>query len=175
MCPIVSQGHPSNFKVTRDKRSPILSRIERFRTVTPVWIHRELWNDAQSLMGYRRGALLFLKVIHQISRSRGTKTITNFEPNWLFPDCNSSLTSPMDLKWCTKLDVIYKKCPIVFRGHPSNFTVTRAEKSTIWIQFKITRPVAAIKSLRFALFIVNTFMLFSIMRSGNDNTPNPTD
>ena len=44
------------------------------------------------------------------------------------------------------------KCPIVFWGHPSNFNVTQAEKSTIWIQFEITRPVAAIKSLRFALF-----------------------
>ena len=35
--------------------------------------------------------------------------------------------SPMDLKWCTKLDVVYKKCPIVFRGHPSNFTTSQAE------------------------------------------------
>ena len=58
----------------------------------------------------------------------------------------------MDLKWCTKLDVVEKKCPIVFRGHPSNFTVTRAENLTIWIQIEITWPVAAIKSLRFALF-----------------------
>ena len=32
-CPIVFQGHPSNFKVTRDKTSPILTQIERFRTV----------------------------------------------------------------------------------------------------------------------------------------------
>ena len=33
----------------------------------------------------------------------------------------------MDLEWCTRLDVVKKKCPIVFRGHPSNFTVTQAE------------------------------------------------
>ena len=65
--------------------------------------------------------------------------------------CNSCLNSPMDLKWCTKLDVVQKKCPIVFRGHPSNCTVTQAVKSLICIQFEITRPVAAIKSLRFAL------------------------
>ena len=90
-CPIVFQGHPSNFKVTWDKTSPILTQIGRFRiigqsqlsnpsdlpclrsyvkfqgytgqkkkqkkstiltqiesfwTVTPVWIHRQLWNDA---------------------------------------------------------------------------------------------------------------------------------
>ena len=58
----------------------------------------------------------------------------------------------MDLKWCTKRDIVKKKCPIVFPDHPSNFTVTRAEKLMIWMQFQITRPVAAIKSLRFVLF-----------------------
>ena len=32
-CPIVFQGHPSNFKVTRYKASPILTQIGRFRTI----------------------------------------------------------------------------------------------------------------------------------------------
>ena len=32
-CPIVFQGHPSNFKVTRAKTSPILTQIGRFRTI----------------------------------------------------------------------------------------------------------------------------------------------
>ena len=32
-CPIVFQGHPSNFKVTRDKTSLILSEIGHFRTI----------------------------------------------------------------------------------------------------------------------------------------------
>ena len=32
-CPIVFEGHPSNFKVTRDKTSPILTQIGRFRTI----------------------------------------------------------------------------------------------------------------------------------------------
>ena len=32
-CPIVFQGHPSNFKVTRHKTSPILTQIGRFRTI----------------------------------------------------------------------------------------------------------------------------------------------
>ena len=73
MCPIVFQGHPSNFKVTRDKKSSILTQIGHFWTVTPVWIHWWLWNDAQSLKQHRRGALLLLKVTHQISRSHGTK------------------------------------------------------------------------------------------------------
>ena len=32
-CPIVFQGHPWNFKVTRYKTSPILTQIGRFRTI----------------------------------------------------------------------------------------------------------------------------------------------
>ena len=62
------QGH-----VRETKKSLILTWIERFRTVTPVWIDRWLWNDAQSLKWYKRGTLLFFKVIHQISRSHRAK------------------------------------------------------------------------------------------------------
>ena len=32
-CPNVFQGHPSNFKVTREKTSPILTQSGRFRTI----------------------------------------------------------------------------------------------------------------------------------------------
>ena len=32
-CPIVFQSHPSNFMVTRDKTSPLLTQIGRFRTI----------------------------------------------------------------------------------------------------------------------------------------------
>ena len=49
---------------------------------------------------YRRGALLSFKVIYQISKSHGKK-MTDFDPNWAFLDCNSSLNSTMALKWCT--------------------------------------------------------------------------
>ena len=76
----------------------------RFRTVTPVWIHIWWWNDTYSLMLLRWGALLFFKVIRQISRSHGAK-IAEFDPDWAFPDCNSSLNSPMAMKCCTKLEV----------------------------------------------------------------------
>ena len=62
------QGQRSKVKVTE-----ITTQLNRFRTVTPVWIHIWWWNDAYSLMLLRRGALLFFKVIHQISRSHGSK------------------------------------------------------------------------------------------------------
>ena len=79
--PFVFQGHPSNFKVTQDTQPPILTRIERFRTVTQIWIHRWIWNDAQRLMQYRRGALLFYEVIYLISMSYGLKN-RRFESNF---------------------------------------------------------------------------------------------
>ena len=62
------QGQRSKVKVTEVK-----TQLNHFRTVTPVWIHIWWWNDTYSLMLVRRGALLFLKVIRQISRSHGTK------------------------------------------------------------------------------------------------------
>ena len=152
-CPFVFQVHPSNFKVTRLQKSSILTQTGRFRTVTPVWIQQWLWNDAQSLKQHRRGTLLFVKVIRQISRSRRTKNC-RFWPEFSV----SGLLLQFD--FTNRFEMMHKawrsieKCPIVFRGHPSNFTVTQAEKSTIWIQFEITRPVAAIQSLRFALFLI---------------------
>ena len=60
------QGHAA-------KKPLILTQNGYVRTVTPVWIHQWLWNDAQSLKQRRRGALLLYKVIRQFSRSHGTK------------------------------------------------------------------------------------------------------
>ena len=62
------QGQRSKVKVTE-----VTTQLNRFRTVTPVWIHIWWWYDAYSLMLLRRGALLFFKVIRQISRSHGSK------------------------------------------------------------------------------------------------------
>ena len=59
----------------RGQRSKVevTTQLNRFRTVTPVWIHIWWWNYAYSLIMLRRGALFFLKVIRQISRSHGSK------------------------------------------------------------------------------------------------------
>ena len=59
------QGQRSKVKVT--------TQLNPFRTVTSVWIDICWWNDAYSLMLLRRGALLFFKVIREISRSHGSK------------------------------------------------------------------------------------------------------
>ena len=139
------QGQRSKVKVTE-----VNTQLSRFRTLTPVWIHIWQWNHAHSWKQHRRGALLFFKVIRQISRSHGSKNriwprlgvsglklqfeytngykmmhkawssieevsycfswssvnfqghtalkIVEFDPDWAFPDCNSSLNSPMATK-----------------------------------------------------------------------------
>ena len=70
---VLRRGALLFFKVIRQilrlKKLLVLTRIGRFRTVTPIWIDWWLWNDAQSLKQHRRGALSFFKVIRQLSRS----------------------------------------------------------------------------------------------------------
>ena len=96
-------------RLHRAKKSPILTRIVYFRTVTPSWIQWRLRNKAQSLTQCRRGSLLFSGFIHQISRAHA-----GFDLHLVFPNCNSSLSLLVALNWCTKLDVTLKSCPIVF-------------------------------------------------------------
>ena len=67
--------------------------------------------------------------------------IVKFDPNWAFPDCNSSLNSPMAMKCCTKLETAKDRCPIVFQGHPSNFKVTRYKTSPILTQIGRFRTI----------------------------------
>ena len=93
------QGQRSKVKVTE-----VNTQLSRFRTLTPVWIHIWQWNHAHSWKQHRRGALLFFKVIRQISRSHGSK-IRRIWPRLGFPDCNSSLNTQMATTWCTKLEV----------------------------------------------------------------------
>ena len=91
------QGHWWKVKVTE-----VTAQLNRFQTVTPVEIHIWWWNDAYSSMLLRKGALLFFKVIHQISRSRGYKNLQL----WFklgFSGLQVQLNSPMAMKWCTKL------------------------------------------------------------------------
>ena len=126
-CPIVSQGHPSNIKVTRDKTSPILTQIGRFRTIG-LW---QLSNPSD--LPCSRSYIKF--------QGHTALKIIEFDPNWSFPDCNSSLNSPMAMKCCTKLETAKERCPV------QNIT----DFDPNWA-FPDYRPVAAFKSLRFALF-----------------------
>ena len=67
--------------------------------------------------------------------------IVEFDPNWAFPDCNSSLNVPMATKCCTKLETAKERCSIVFLGHPSNLKVTRYKTSPILTQIGRFRTI----------------------------------
>ena len=106
-CPIVFQGHPSNFKVTRDKTSPILTQIGRFRIIgrsqlanpsdlpccPPISQILQMWrpraryylrNRGNSLHSIR-GRQFFAKSAHRDSlRSCSLETIFH-EINWSLP------------------------------------------------------------------------------------------
>ena len=90
-CSIVFPGHPSNFKVTRYKTSPILTQIGHFRTIG----RSQLSNPSD--LPCSRSSDKF--------QGRTALKIVEFDPNWAFPDCNSNLNSPMATKWYTKLEV----------------------------------------------------------------------
>ena len=89
-------------------------------------------------------------VLYRFSRSSvkfqghtGQK-IADFDPNWVFPYCNSSLNLPIVMKWCTKLEVGQQRCPVVFQGHPSNFKITRDKKWSILTQIRRFRTVTPV-------------------------------
>ena len=126
-CPIVFHpGHPSNYKVTWDKKIADFDPISAIPDCN-YSLNSLMVNDAQSLKQHRRGALLFFKVIHQILRSHGTKN------HWLWPELSVSgqilqfdftnWFEMMHRAWCT-----IEKVSIVLRGHPSNCKATQAEK-----------------------------------------------
>ena len=122
------QGQRSKVKVTK-----VTTQLNCFRTVTPVWFHIWWWNDAYSLVLLRRGAHCYSRSSVKFQGHTALK-IVEFDPDWAFPECNSSLNSPMATKWCTKLEVAEKRCPIVFQGHTSNLKVTRLKQSLIFTQ-----------------------------------------
>ena len=147
------------FQDHKVQMSLILSGIERFRTLMPVWIHRWLSNDLQRLKLHRRGALLFVNVIHQISRSHRTETrqfwpIFSISGLWLQFEFTNGF-GKMHKAWCSTEEVSYcfSRSSIKFEGH-----MDRKIDDLNPILSKISKLVAAIKSLRFALFL-NEFRL----------------
>ena len=90
-CPIVFQGHQSNFKVTWYKTSPIFTQIGRFRTIGQSQLSNpsdlSCWRSSIKFQGHTA-----LKILE-------------FDPNWAFPDCNSIFNTPMVTIWCTKLEI----------------------------------------------------------------------
>ena len=143
------QGQRSKVKVTE-----VNTQLSRFRTLTPVWIHIWQWNHAHSWKQHKRCALLFFKVLRQISRSHGSKNrriwpklgVSGQQLQFEFPDGNEMLHKA----WNSKGEMPYwfPRSSIKFQGHTGQ-NITDFDPN--WA-FPDYRPVAAFKSLRFALF-----------------------
>ena len=142
-CPNVFEGHLWNFKDTGRKKSLILTLFERFRTVTQIWIHWWLRNDAWNWKRHRRGVLLFFNVICLISWSWETTKCqfsTRFE--------HFRTVSPSQMHWWLwnntqswkghgrRSLLFFKAIGPISRSHRPNL---------------VTRPVAAIKPLKSCL------------------------
>ena len=73
-----------------------------------------------------------------------SRSYVKFQGHMAFPDCNSSLKSPMARKWCTKLEVALKRCPIVFQGHTSICKVTQLKELSNLTQIGRFRTVSPV-------------------------------
>ena len=99
--------------------------FSRFRTITPVWIHI-FFSDSDKFIQQKYIQVFEFtyddemihiawcclgEVPYCFSRSsvkfqgHTALKIVEFDPDWAFPDCNSSFNSPMATKCCTKLEV----------------------------------------------------------------------
>ena len=103
-CPIVFQSHPSNFKVTRLKNCRIWPRLG----VSGLSLQFEFTNGYE-MMHKACSSIEEMPYCLSISsvkfQGHTVKKIVYFDPNWAFPECNSSLNSLMTTKWCTMLEV----------------------------------------------------------------------
>ena len=151
--PYFFQGHPSNFKVTGDKKSLIVTRIW---TGTPVRIHQWIWNDAQSLKldGWPWKTIGHL---FYITSSFGHHFKSISESKLELQSRNAQFGSksvifvPFDLEiwWMTLKN---NRAPLLY--HVKLFRLKNWRFSST--SSRITRPVTASKSLRFALFQVKS-------------------
>ena len=112
-------------------KKSIFTQIGRFLTVIPVWTHQWLRNDAQTWSSIEKVLYCFSRSFVKL-QGHTAKTNIDFDPNWAFPHCNSSLNSLMDFKWCTKLRVPYH-----FSGSSIKFQHHTGWKSTICRSYQI--------------------------------------
>ena len=200
-CPIVFQGHPSNFKVTRDKTSPILTQIGRFWTIgrsqlsnpsdlpcfsrssikfevhtgqkntnfdlnwvfldcNSSWIHRRIWNDVQSLMWYRRGALLFFRSSVKFQGHTGWK-IYDLNPIWERLLGCSQLSNPSDLP-CFQWSGHGSFYPNPIEWHPKHWGIAMCRSLYLYNRF-CWRSFFLFASLRHHVFLsYNVFKLICL-------------
>ena len=80
------------FVIRAKVQNKFFPQFECFQTITPLWIHRWLWNDAQSLeVALKRCPIVFQGHLSNFKVRRDRKSQGFFYLNLEFPECNSSL------------------------------------------------------------------------------------
>ena len=136
----------------------ILTQIGRFRTVTPLWIHWWLWNDAQSLKQYKIVALLFSQLSNSLDLPcfglyayfsnepfqcilRWTGTLYLFKMTWLSKVAKSLyatiLIYPTSLDFF-RPDNVYSPCPFVFLTATSSSINTPCLSVCMYVCMSVT-------------------------------------
>ena len=97
--------------------------FSRFRTPSPVWILIWWWNDAQILVLLRRDALFFSRssVTFQGHMAKNRRFWPKVRVSGLKLQFELTNSHEMIQKAWTSTE----EAPVIFRGHPSNFKVTR--------------------------------------------------
>ena len=82
-----------------------------------------------------------IQTVHWNDRLHIQLYIINYEYQHIlvFLECNCSLISLMAMKWHTKLEIVEKRCPIVFQGHPSNCKVTWDKNQWFLLELSISK------------------------------------
>ena len=77
-------------------------------------------------------------------QGHAAKKIVDFDPNLVFPDCNSSLNSPIALKRCKKLDVVKKTGALFFQRSSIKFQGHKGQKITDFDRIENLRIVTPV-------------------------------
>ena len=121
-------------------------QIGGFRTVTQVWIHQWLHMMHKAWSGIKEVPYCFSRSSVKFQGHTAQK-IDKLDPNWAFPDCNSSFNSPMatyDAQSIKEVPYCFSRSYVNLQGRTpkkklSNFTQIRCSRTVtpVWIQWWI--------------------------------------
>ena len=133
-----------------------LTHFQR-KTPTPTPGHKA-WCSAEEVpYCFSRSSVNF-----KVTRHKKWSVLTRIECFWTV---TLVLYSPMALKWCTELDMVQKRCPIVFWGHPSNWMSHRLKNQWFESNLRPGTPVLEVifkKYLIFEFSTGNSFLLLGL-------------
>ena len=125
--PLSLQGHLNKSQVQTGRKWTIWVRFDRFRTITPIWIHRWLWVEIQRFQEHERCFLLHAFFPGRLSHTGWE--IDDLGTKWMFPGSDSRWDSQMALKCIHKAWIGTEEVSYCFVGVIHNIARSRRPKS----------------------------------------------